>query len=908
MSCKNVPSYDVVSIPWDCPDGPGGNNLHCIGGNLGDGDVQEVNGYLIDFSGSPSGEIPMNEGGIFYDTFDTTCSMGSKENREDKGPTGCWFGEWYLCPGITAGTAGLRPTPPVCHCDEHITDHCDDYRPATPDGYVYVSSRTCPFDGTQGHLTMISPGDRVFRGCSYSYRKDWTDPLWKAPEYYGADGAVETSFTETHIPIKRMECCLQDGLASGVTLPGSNGYDDVASHDCPIDTGDWAPTSPRYTETDHEGAQEAGDGMAHAAVNTGQGSYCRDSEICNGGVHGDWQRERRTPQWWCSWDIMNGSGDGTIDEQATGSSFTLDKFNEYWALLNDEDCAAWQAVDGEPTPRRRQQALARRLSPFYVWLSGQLANRNISPLLSRAIVIADGPALVVDTSETVTLSGEEMIIVTGDDITAYYLEGYRETDDEKLIIRFASSNVRLAPVARVVLDVSDPPLSVGEIIIVTNNTNSAELAGLWEGYKENDNSQLRIHFPPDAVEDASLGMCISKDPNNQDYVRACAYASENAARCRGIQSIDAQTNLATPVCDFSMEEEGELRSDFDLPPPPADSGYHYEATTNYGKLLNLLSAKNTQRFLENIGENEEDRNDFNANMSQFCNRPDIFNFKDYDTSENRAHNNRIEEKYNHLCSCYWDKSILNTPPNRMKSIYSYIHDLSVNIDQDEASLERRAFDLVSTVDPTMNPNFKNQCWYGNCMSNIGGGAGDENKAYLSNPYKPVQCPPICSTMCYSAAIMRVGEGAELINSSINVTADNDCHLFCSQNENSIPQGLEFSSVSGLVSNAISEVGHYGDWGDPIDHTPHGRGTTPPPSSTGSASSASSTSPTTPQGDTLGWGFRTAILIVALVLGIYALWNYFQSGDEGAEGAESSPQGYFNTFLETVSKGPETFFR
>ena len=252
------------------------------------------------------------------------------------------------------------------------------------------------------------------------------------------------------------------------------------------------------------------------------------------------------------------------------------------------------------------------------------------------------------------------------------------------------------------------------------------------------------------------------------------------------QLIDRSINPSTPRVALLGSDYIELNANnrTDLSDMSADpNGYTFDISNDYGKYLNLLMTPHCKYFLRHGGGSDVDN--FNRYMSIFSNRYDIFNFHVNDTPANRGYNKLIEDKYSKLCSCYWDKEKRNTPPNYLQNIYSILASLREDDSDVISSNAARVFDYTSTIDPTNDPNFKNQCWFGNCITND----------HLSEPYRDTNCPNICISTCYSEAVF--SNQGQVIDSAVNVQADNDCKQSCENSPNQPPPGTSYSSTSDL---------------------------------------------------------------------------------------------------------------
>lgn len=237
------------------------------------------------------------------------------------------------------------------------------------------------------------------------------------------------------------------------------------------------------------------------------------------------------------------------------------------------------------------------------------------------------------------------------------------------------------------------------------------------------------------------------------------------------------------------------RSDFD--PPEINS--NFDTTNDYGKFISLLKIKSSRvdgdtddpplvkMFLNHA--DKADRHIFNENMTKFCNRRDIFNFKDYSVDANIPYNSELENTYKDLCACYWDKNIDFTPTNQTDDIYKMLHSLSSR--SHSAAADQIALDLQDTLDV----NRKNQCWYNGCMGNVGG---------ITEPYKEgtttdddiQECPDNCIGIAFSETLLNI-QNSMLTDTSIDASAQADAEVNCNQDRGSMRPAPLVSSLSEL---------------------------------------------------------------------------------------------------------------
>lgn len=241
--------------------------------------------------------------------------------------------------------------------------------------------------------------------------------------------------------------------------------------------------------------------------------------------------------------------------------------------------------------------------------------------------------------------------------------------------------------------------------------------------------------------------------------------------------------------DDTLELTMSNRSDFDRPIVPV--GSNFDISNDYGKFISLLKIKSSSAQQQDTSQDSQssqtntpsdnpplvkmflnhadkaDRDIFNDNMTKFCNRRDIFNFKDYSIDANIPYNRALETTYNDLCACYWDKNIDFTPTNQTDDIYKTLHSLSSHTHS--AETEQIALDIQDTLDF----NLTNQCWYNGCIGNVGG----IRKPYKEGEVDISDCPDICIASSLSETLIQL-QGAMLEESTIDAntqaTAEANC--------------------------------------------------------------------------------------------------------------------------------------
>lgn len=281
---------------------------------------------------------------------------------------------------------------------------------------------------------------------------------------------------------------------------------------------------------------------------------------------------------------------------------------------------------------------------------------------------------------------------------------------------------------------------------------------------------------------------------NSNYPRANAYSRNLSEFYKWISDNLANDYELKPYkypeyvpLDTTLELTMENRGDFRDP----------VVGSNFGKFISLLKIKSSsgqedapplvKMFLNHA--DKADRDIFNENMTKFCNRRDIFNFKDYSVDANIPYNSALENTYKDLCACYWDKNIDFTPTNQTDDIYQMLHSLSSR--SHSAAADQIALDLQDTLDVDR----KNQCWYNGCMGNVGG---------IQEPYREgpttdddiLECPPSCIGIAFSETLLNI-QNSILTDTSIDASAHADAEVNCNQDRSSMSPAPLVSSLSEL---------------------------------------------------------------------------------------------------------------
>jgi hypothetical protein len=264
-------------------------------------------------------------------------------------------------------------------------------------------------------------------------------------------------------------------------------------------------------------------------------------------------------------------------------------------------------------------------------------------------------------------------------------------------------------------------------------------------------------------------------------------------------------NHAHVPVDTNSELTMSNRSDLGGVPIPA--GSNFVTSNDYGKFISLLKIKTSPALYSQSSHtntpsdspplvkmflnhsDKADRDIFNENMTKFCNRRDIFNFKDYSVDINIPYNSELESTYKDLCACYWDKNIDFTPANQVDDIYQMLHSLSSR--SHSSTADQIALDIQDTLDV----NRKNQCWYNGCMGNVGG---------IKRPYKEgpttdddiEECPDNCIGIAFSETLLNI-QNSILTDTSIDAGAQADAEVNCNQDRSSMSPAPLVSSLSEL---------------------------------------------------------------------------------------------------------------
>lgn len=194
----------------------------------------------------------------------------------------------------------------------------------------------------------------------------------------------------------------------------------------------------------------------------------------------------------------------------------------------------------------------------------------------------------------------------------------------------------------------------------------------------------------------------------------------------------------------------------------------FDISDDYGKYMNILSHTRAAEFLKYASD--PDRREFNKNMVTFCNRSDIFNFKDYIIEGNRHYNSRLEDRYNKLCSCYWDKNNDNTPPDQFDKIHAAI----INFFETEQTAT--SGQMIASYRDNLQLDLANQCWFNNCIANDHFGSPYKPGTQSDEPTVPSPdgCPDQCVAIAQATCILNNQGTIEAGDINFDCQAESDC--------------------------------------------------------------------------------------------------------------------------------------
>ena len=257
-------------------------------------------------------------------------------------------------------------------------------------------------------------------------------------------------------------------------------------------------------------------------------------------------------------------------------------------------------------------------------------------------------------------------------------------------------------------------------------------------------------------------------------------------------------------------------------PIPLDQKDDMSKSVQYLRLLNILSHPRTEKFLryvEPTGDSGSNYTAFNNNMEIFCNRSDIFNFKNYGLSsfDDIPDNRDLAEKYKHLCACYWSAGEFGAPFNPAKS-QSSIAERFNNIFPPDSDRTKYSHDLLSDINNLVEGDIPNECWENKCISLYNDSESKNNYSNLKTPYRrqasPGGCPSICTSVCVAKASVEYEENPlNTGNTEVNIynTAQNKCSQSCNENsQTTLPDNTQHEvnqdiceSHQGITQNSGS---------------------------------------------------------------------------------------------------------
>jgi hypothetical protein len=258
------------------------------------------------------------------------------------------------------------------------------------------------------------------------------------------------------------------------------------------------------------------------------------------------------------------------------------------------------------------------------------------------------------------------------------------------------------------------------------------------------------------------------------------------------------------------------RSDFITPDPGSPDSHCvsempcFDISDDYGKYMNILSHDRAAEFLKY--SSDPDRYEFNKNMVTFCNRQDIFNFKDYTIDGNRHYNSTLEDRYNKFCSCYWDKDNDNTPPDQFDKIHAAI----INFFENEETAT--GGQMIASYRDNLQLDLANQCWFNNCIANDHFGSpykpgtqSDEPTVPQASDGNPSGCPNQCLAIAQATCILDNQGTIEAGDINFDCQAESECSSDSSLSNPTV------QTVSGMGD--LLDVSHEGsvDVGEPGDN-------------------------------------------------------------------------------------------
>ena len=801
---------------------PVGNVLQC---EVGLGNSQPVIDFTSPFSntqvapvgggiGSGRGDVPETSDGDSLDLFTTSCSMGDPHKRNlavDADETQlqsddglCAYKQDLMHIVIDDSSAdGYGP------CSSRITDHCETFAFDPPDGYI-IDTRTpsniCSFDDLQTrtgktiHLDGPTEGDNRM-GCSYNYRKNWDDPFWETPgEIYNADPVALATATSEEAE---------------------------------------AAAAAAAAETEYIAAQNSA-GEAVREFNRLMRDLNHPQNLDYDSIQDLIQRAPR------------------VETRIT------------------EEQARVSAARAE-----RERAVAREIE-------------TASVVSSLSITANDGSQKYNDNNIPI----KRMECCIGH----YILEDGTVDMDSPL-------------------DYNECPVDTNRYNF-RGGTDGGTVNGSVDGIAPDNHDyddKIRAYVPESLMCDGRSsqegGIELTKTPqhwctyNMQDNFDIANYddyySMLNDNHCKEWLKLDDERASVNPnnpranaysrnLSEFYKWISGELANNYELKPfihhthVPIDTtleltmsnrsdfrdhvvGSNFDISNDYGKFISLLKIKSpnegaddaplVKMFLNHADKADRDR--FNENMTKFCNRRDIFNFKDYSVDANIPYNSELENTYKDLCACYWNKNIDFTPTNQTDEIYQMLHSLSSR--SHSAAADQIALDLQDTLDVDR----KNQCWYNGCMGNVGG---------IQEPYREgpttdddiEECPDSCIGISFSETLINL-QNSILTDTSIDASAHADAEVNCNQDQSSMSPAPLVSSLSEL-HRLVDDV----EESNPETGTGTGAGTgTGTGAGTGTGTGAGSGADTSDTEKKISIVIKIIYLLLFIIVGYKALSFIFE---------------------------------
>lgn len=275
------------------------------------------------------------------------------------------------------------------------------------------------------------------------------------------------------------------------------------------------------------------------------------------------------------------------------------------------------------------------------------------------------------------------------------------------------------------------------------------------------------------------------------------------------------TSLKPTNTEPGRDELDISRSDFITPDPGSPDSHCvsgipcFDISDDYGKYMNILSHDRAAEFLKY--SSDPDRSEFNKNMVTFCNRRDIFNFKDYTIDGNRHYNSALEDRYNKFCSCYWDKDNDNTPPDQFDKIHAAI----INFFENEETAT--GGQMIASYRDNLQLDLANQCWFNNCIANDHFGSpykpgtqSDEPTVPQASDGNPSGCPNQCLAIAQATCILDNQGTIEAGDINFDCQAESDCSSDSSLSNPTVQTVSDMGDLLDVSHEGSVDVGEPGD--------------------------------------------------------------------------------------------------